>query len=271
MKRLLYILYQSRALLVFVGLVFASAVLIAKHRAERPHLWGTHHPIVGSVYHWLSELQAYPTLRREHDQLQQENVTLRSRLLQQADATSPAEATAKQYNVIPARVINNSIAHTKNYLTLNKGALHGIVPDMGVMSEQGVVGRVRHVSKHFATVVSVLHTDVMISAELDQTGVIGTVQWPGHNPTEACMLYVPRHATITPGEAIVTSGYNATFPKGVLIGHVKHTTLRNEAPFYDIRLALSTDFSRLKHVYVVKNAWKQEKQVLEQQTQDFYE
>ena len=101
--------------------------------------------------------------------------------------------------------------------------------------------------------------------------VLGTVQWPGGDPLLAEMLYVPRHILVEPGDTVVTSGYNATFFEGVLIGHIKQAKLRKEAPFYDIELRLSTDFSTLQHVYVVKNNWKREKEDLEQHTKDFYE
>jgi len=84
------------------------------------------------------------------------------------------------------------------------------------------------------------------------------------------MLYVPRHVQVEPGITVV-SGYNATFLEGAVIGHVKQVTLKKEAPFYDIELMFSTDFSKLQHVYVVKNALKQEKDDLEQHTREFYE
>jgi rod shape-determining protein MreC len=109
------------------------------------------------------------------------------------------------------------------------------------------------------------------SAQISSSKVLGTVQWPGNDPCSAQMLYVPRHVPIELGDKVVTSGYNATFFAGALIGFIKQATLRKEAPFYDIELQLSTDFSTLQHVYVVQNVLKQEKEALEQYTKDFYE
>ena len=49
------------------------------------------------------------------------------------------------------------------------------------------------------------------------------------------------------------------------------TKVSEEAPFYEVELTISTDFSTLKNVYIVKNALKREKDALEQYTKDFYE
>ena len=168
-------------------------------------------------------------------------------------------------------MINNSIVSSKNYLTLNRGALHGIAPGMGVINSKGIVGKVQAVSAHFATVISLLHTSMQVSVKLSKSGVLGTVQWHGKTPSQAQLLYIPRHVRIAPGDAVVTSGYNAVFLEGILVGHVKRVSLKKEAHFYEVELTLSTDFSTLRHVCVVDNTLKPEKDALEQYTQKFYE
>ncbi len=266
MQRFFHLLYEYRAFAVFVSLELASLALTAV---------GDRGPqrIVGYVYAFIDDARAYATLREANVRLQHENACLQQRLLRVTEHVPipPAPEVPAQYALVPAQVVNNSIAHTKNYLTLNKGTLHGLAPGMGVLGPEGVVGKVKAVSAHFATVVPLLHTDVLVSAKLAQSGVMGTVQWPGHDPASAQLLYVPRHVTVVPGEAVVTSGYNATFFEGVLIGHVRHASLRTEAPFYDVELRISTDFSALRHVYVVKNGLQQEKYTLEEHTRSCYE
>ena len=103
--------------------------------------------------------------------------------------------------------------------------MHGITPGMGVMSAVGIVGKVKAVSDHFATVVSLLHPAMQVSAKLSHSGVLGTIQWTGRDPFRAQLLYVPRHVQIELGDAVVTSGYNATFLAGTMIGHVERLGL----------------------------------------------
>src|SRR5690606_3599267 len=71
-----------------------------------------------------------------------------------------------QYIYIPARVVKNSTRMPENYLTLNKGTEDGIVPDMGVVGPAGLVGRVKNVSKHYSTVVSMLHSGMNVAARI---------------------------------------------------------------------------------------------------------
>ena len=142
---------------------------------------------------------------------------------------------------------------------------------MGVVSSHGIVGKIKDVSEHFATVVSLLHTSMQVSAKISPSQVLGTVQWAGQDPFRARILYVPKHVSIKPGQPVITSGYNGTFLADTLIGHISRVQLRKEAPFYDIELQLSTDLSVLQHAFVVKKDFEQEKKQLEQQTYNFYE
>ncbi len=225
---------------------------------------------VGSVQNFISEMRNYPLLQKENAQLLHENAMLRTQLLGAKEAKLQSSDSTPQH-LIAAQVINNSIVGTKNYLTLNKGAVHGVVPGMGIVCSEGVVGRVKAVSDHFATATSLLHTAVQVSAQIAGSNVLGTVQWPGSDPRRAYMLHVPRHVYVQPGDTVVASGYNATFFAGALIGHITQVKLRKEASFYDIELCFSTDFSTLHNVYIVKNRLRQEKMELEQRTKDSYE
>jgi rod shape-determining protein MreC len=266
MKRLLHFLYSYRAFIIFVFLEFISVFFIIRHKTYEASI----HDVIGSVHNFVNEFRRYPFLKKENARLSQENAILREQLLQVAEPADQLDAPAP-YRLISARVINNAIIGTKNYLTLNKGAMHGVAPGMGVVSAEGIVGRVKAVSNRFATVTSLLHTSMQVSAQISKSKVLGTVQWPGHDPCRAQMVYVPRHILVEPGDKVVTSGYNATFFEGVWIGHVEQVNLRKEAPYYDIELRLSTDFSTLQNVYVVQNTLKEEKDFLEDHTKDSYE
>jgi rod shape-determining protein MreC len=266
MKRLFYFLYEYRSFIVFLFLEAISTVLIINHKSYEAYT----HDVIGGVQNFVSEVRNYPFLKGENAELSRENALLREQLLQVSVPVDQLDAT-EPYHFIAAKVINNTIVGTKNYLTLNKGTLHGVVPGMGVVSTEGIVGRVKAVSSYFATVTSLLHTAMQVSAQISNSKALGTVQWSGHEPCRAQMLYVPRHIPIEPGDQVVTSGYNATFFEGVRIGHIEQVKLREEAPYYDIVLRLSTEFSTLKNVYVVKNTLKQEKNSLEKHTKDFYE
>lgn len=274
MKKLIHFLYAHSNFFVFIALAFTGLLLVARQQSypRTEYLKGEHY-MIGSIYNYIHNIKNYSVLHKACKDLMHENAALRAELMQvKAGWNELAEETsAQRYACIPANIINNSIISTKNYLTIDKGARHGLFPGMGVISAQGIVGKIQAVSDHFATITSLLHTDVCVSAQITSSGVMGTVRWSGKRPGQAQLLYVPRHVPIHVGDTVVTSGYNAIFDQGALVGHIKQASLRDEALFHDIVIDISTDFSTLRHVYVVQDRLRQEKDSLERYTKRYYE
>ncbi|AMR28683.1 hypothetical protein A0257_17300 [Hymenobacter psoromatis] len=157
------------------------------------------------------------------------------------------------YPLVPARVLNNSLRAVDNYLTLNVGAADGVQPGLGVMSADGVVGQVKAVSAHYATVFSLLHSKMAVAAKIKRDGTFGSVKWPGDDYSHALLDYIPRQNRLAVGDSVVTSGYNAVFPEGVLVGTVESFVKEPDKNFWTVKLRLAVDFSRLTYVYVVHN------------------
>jgi rod shape-determining protein MreC len=157
------------------------------------------------------------------------------------------------YPLIPARIINNSLRNVDNYLTLNVGTVDGVQPGLGVLGANGVVGRVKAASEHYATVTSLLHSKSAVAAKIKRDGTFGSVKWPGDDFSHALLDYIPRQNRLVRGDTVVTSGYNAIFPEGVLVGTVESFVKEPDKNFWTVTLRLSTDFSRLTYVYVVRN------------------
>ena len=198
-----------------------------------------------------------------------------ARLLKRLENLSPSGDTtvieldsvfAHKFDFWSAKVINNSLHLHQNYLSLNKGNRHGIRAGMGVFNEQGVIGRVTGVSNNFATVISLLHTDLLISSKIKRSGVIASTRWDGMDSKRAKLLYVPRHVELEVGDTVVTSGFNATFPEGIPIGVIDQVNEGEETNYLDIRLEFTTDFSKLSYVYLVENSMRQELDSLNSET-----
>src|SRR5690606_32267508 len=152
-----------------------------------------------------------------------------------------------------AKVVNNSLHLNRNYLTLDKGRKHGIKKGMGVFNEDGIVGRVKGVSNNFASVISLLHTESLVSSKIKKSDVFGSTKWDGRDSRKAKLIYVPRHVAIEEGDTIVTSGYNSVFPEGINIGIVEEVASGDETNYLDITLKLAADFSKITYVYLVEN------------------
>jgi rod shape-determining protein MreC len=104
-----------------------------------------------------------------------------------------------------------------------------------------------------------LNTNLLISAKIKSSDVFGSVQWDGGNISEVQLLYVPRHVKASKGDTIITSGFNAVFPEGILIGKISKVEVNKTDPnFLALTVKLSTDFSKLNYVYLVENTRFQE-------------
>ncbi|GAA4359694.1 rod shape-determining protein MreC [Hymenobacter saemangeumensis] len=167
------------------------------------------------------------------------------------------------YPLIPARVINNTLRNVDNYLTLNIGSRNGVQPGQGVVAAAGVVGRVKVVSEHYATVTSLLHSKTTIASKIKRDGTFGTVRWLGDDPTHAVLDNVLRETKLVKGDTVVTSGYNAVFPEGLFIGTITSFVKEPDKNFWTVRVRLGVDFSKLTYVYVVSSRPKAERDTVE--------
>ncbi len=166
-----------------------------------------------------------------------------------------------QYEFITARSIKNSISSANNWLIINRGSVDGIQPDMAVVSPEGVVGIVRHVSTNFSLVMSVLHQQAKISVALpQQKNAFGSLTWDGGDPTMMTLRYIPQHFVVKDNEPVVTSGYSLMFPQGHPVGHVKGIPKPDpENPYFlEIKVSLSQDMATIRDVSVIRNLFQVE-------------
>ncbi len=156
-----------------------------------------------------------------------------------------------RYDFIIAHVINNSISRPHNYITINKGSLDGVKPEMGVVDQNGVIGKVNVVGPHASRVISLLNDYLRISCKVKNSAQIGSLVWDGQDSRYALLLELPKHATFSKGDTIVTSGYSTAFPEGVPVGVVESEMRDYDENFFTLKVKLLSDFSKLSTVRLV--------------------
>jgi rod shape-determining protein MreC len=245
-------------------------LVVRNNQYQGARYFNTSNRVAAKTVAVSQNISGYFSLRDVNAQLAEENARLRKKLeqrnqslyqLETRELTDPA--IINKFDFVSARVINNSTQQYKNFITIDKGTADGIGPGMAAINELGAVGKVKTASKHFAVLISLLNIDNQVSCIIKRTGYFGTAQWDGLDPQTIDLKYIPRHVQIQPGDTIVTSGYNAVFPPDIVVGVVKSATIKNEAPFYDIQVNLSQDFSKLSFVEIVRSNLKAEKDSLE--------
>lgn len=269
MRNLLLFLYRNNYTLTFLALeCICFWLMIQNNNFQNASVFNSANRFSASVLEAVSFVNEYIHLKTTNRFLAAENARLRSMGSWQTedqlhDSTWIDTLAYHQYEFTAARVVNNSINRRNNYLTLDKGRLHGVEPEMGVVSASGVVGIVKDVSDRYCTVLSLLHKDSRISARFSSNQYFGSLVWNGTDPEKAQLKDIARHVPVQLGDTIVTTAYSAVFPPGVLIGTVSEFEVKPGDYFYTIYVKLSVSFGSLTHVYIVNNKFKAEQRQLE--------
>lgn len=266
MQRLFLFLYQYRAFLTFLFLELLCIWLIVRNNPyQGAKFFNSSNRYSAGVLQFSNSITDYFGLKKVNEELAAENAALKKQVnqlnqsLYSLDIREIQDAEIiNQFDYIDAKVIKNSVRQLENYITINKGRDSDIEPGMAVIDNKGIVGKVKTVSSHFSLVTSILHTDVLVSAKVKRTGDLCTMKWDGLSPYRAKILYVPRHIQLQEGDTIVTSGYNAVFPRDIPVGTIADYQLSEESPFYDITIELANDLNGLSYVYLVRNNLKME-------------
>jgi rod shape-determining protein MreC len=217
----------------------------------------------------------YFHLKSINDDLVQKNVELelqmerlRSALMELTSDSTGLERmksdALKGYDIYRANVINNSLTHVDNYITLDKGENDGIRSEMGVINGSGVVGIVYHTSSNYSVVIPILNSKSSISCKIKRSDYFGFLKWDGGSSEYATVKDMPRHSLFSLGDTIVTSGHSAVFPGGIPIGTVEDMSDSHDGLSYLLKVKLFTDFGRLNDVRVIAQKGQEEQLELEQ-------
>lgn len=274
MRNLWLFILRFHAFFLFVIFeTIAMILLVQNNNYQKTTFINSSNKLIGNLYTTSNDIKNYMQLGRVNDSLAAENAKLRNMLPSVfyndsikkktvIDTLKQDSMKIQQYSYIEAKVVNNTVNYQNNFLTLNRGARHGIKAGWGVICGQGVVGIVKDVSDNFCTVMSLLHKDSRVSVKLASTNEIGSLVWQGTNPRLGILKEIPNHVVVKKGEKVVTTGFSL-FPENIPVGKVIDTPKQTGESLLNIEILLSTDFQRLQYVYIVQDKFIQERQKLE--------
>ena len=278
MRNLIDFLIKHHAWMFFILYVVLSCVLLfSSNPYQRSVFFGSSNRVVAQVYEVANVVSGYFGLRKANEELLMQNGELAMENLQlrrQLQRYSYAAATdslaqdvpmLQQYDFVMARVINNSVSHLENYITLDKGSADGITPEMAVVDHRGIVGIVNVVNEHNSVAISVLNAKLHVSCKVKGTDCFGSLVWDGRSAAYAVLEEMPRHVEFVPGDTIVTSGFSAVFPDGIMVGTIHDYAKQKDDNFYAMQVKLSTDFTQLGVVRVIRNHMQDQQQLLEKE------
>lgn len=262
-----FIIKNSYRLLFLLLLVLSLTLTITSHTYHRSEYINSANSITGSIYKKINEVNEYLSLKDKNKELASENALLKEMLFNKKDTLIRSKTLFRNdlnnFNVVVGKVIRNSFNVRENYITINAGKALGIKTDMGVINDKGVVGIVEKTSTDFATIQSVLNIKSKINAKIKNSDHFGSLIWDGKNVGFAQLIDVPRLASLSKGDSIVTGGNSDIFPENIPIGKIDKIFIDRKTNYYTINVRLFNDMTALGYVYIIENKKKKQKQDLE--------
>lgn len=154
---------------------------------------------------------------------------------------------------VAAEVIASSMASTSspgensNGVSIDKGSDAGLTTDLAVITPEGVVGKILSVFPHSAQVLLLTDPSSGVGATLMQSRVQGILK--GGADGLCGLHYIMNEEVVKPGDAVVTSGLDQVYPKGLPVGSV--VTAADGNIYKTIAVKPAVDLNRLETVLVI--------------------
>jgi rod shape-determining protein MreC len=197
-------------------------------------------------------------LHQENDQLHSEidryklrNAVLESRALE-ADRLSALLAFRESHYDVPTlagRIIGASPDAGSHILYLDRGSRDGVARDMGVITPDGVVGKIIAVFPDTSQILLLSDKESGVGALLSGTRTQGPVRGTGEPMLQ--MEYVSNEMPVSAGLLVMTSGQDRIFPKDLPVGTVVSAKQGAHGPFQDITVRPAAHLDQLEEVLVL--------------------
>ena len=260
MQSIINSIVKNRNLIIYLILSFISFSFLYNNSSLHFNEFGkisTYLSATSSKF--SSSINSYFNLKSENEKLINENLQLK-KMESKYRFTQINEDTLKSIN--SAKVIVNSINKSKNIIIIDKGELDNINLEMGVISSEGVVGIVKSVTNNYASIISLLNTDLKLNAILKNSSTIGSVTWDGLNARILKLNDIPLSSSLKVGDTVVTGGMSFYFPRGVPIGRIINYDNNSLEGYYEIDIEAFNDFSSLSNLYILNRTDNNEIQSL---------
>ena len=179
--------------LAYVGTYFSSQRTLADDNAALQAQLLSQAPLV----------QGYPAVEKENARL---------RGLMKLETRIPVDATA-------AEVLYSSRDPFTQKIFVDKGEAAGVQAGRAVIDSIGVVGQVTRVYPYMSEVTLVTDKDHAVPVKVERSGV-RTVMYGAGAARPPELRYLSPSVEIEPGDLLVTSGIDGTYPAGLAVAQV---------------------------------------------------
>jgi len=194
---------------------------------------------------------------RENERLTEEVAQLNERQARMAELETQNRRLAELLDLkeamdrkmVAADVIGSDATGMARSLILGQGSSGGLQPGMGVIATGGVVGKLIASSRNASRVMLLNDHTCAIDAFVQRSRIRGIVS--GVADDGVILKYVERTADIKVGDAVITSGLDGVFPRGLLIGSISAIERKGPGLFLNVSVNPAADLRNLEQVLVI--------------------
>lgn len=170
-------------------------------------------------------------VKKENERLKKENLLLKSQLAYYKEREKLYKTIEEFYKVsnslnypkVISRIIYKPIDPFSGVVFVDKGRNDGIFPQMPVLASVNgevvaLIGQVVEVYRNWSKVILITDPSFAADVKIERTGDRGILV--GKAEKYCNLQYLPSTSELKPGDEVLTSGQDALFPPGLLIGKV---------------------------------------------------
>jgi len=246
--------YLSLSLLLLISNIFAAELTnITKHHFADQTLVISEmleKPMAG-LKNQISHVEALWDVQKSNEMLAEEN----NRLLEWYQTANRLESENKALRDLlnmkqdedvtysSAKIISDSATQYSHTILVKMGEIDGLTKGQGVLSHEGLIGRVIEIAENTSRVL--LMSDVNSRIPVTIEGSQDRAILAGKNNGDPILDHLPETHKVVVGQKVITSGHGGVFPYGVAVGETYRDNDGNMAvrPY--------ADANRASHVQIV--------------------
>ncbi len=269
MKKFGIFLLDLKEYIVLSLLVFVSLFLLFRNdNSQIRFLRAVAVTAIGTFQSGISLIPNVFELENENNFLRESNIKLSNEIAALKEMKSENQRLTglldfkKRVNLplVSARIVNKSLIQTRNSITIDAGESDGIKPNMPVITDDGLVGRVVSTTGNYSIVQILLNNDLKITVKNQRTRTDGILNYDGMG--NLMVRNILKNADVNTGDVFITSEYSSYFPSGIPVGIVSEVGNLDNL-FKKIVLTPAVNFELIEEAFVLKFLPNQERMELE--------
>lgn len=203
-------------------------------------------------------IAAIRDLHRENLSLRADIQSLRAERTQLAELLRDTEALRREFGLagtvrfrmLAARIIGRDPQISSSNIIIDRGRRDGVGEGLAVIAPGDVlVGRVVRADDRNASVLAATDPASSISAIAEESRATGVIK--GQRGLDLRLELVEPGRELKPGEAVLTSGQDGLFPRGLTIGHISAIQQQASGVLFTATVAPAERIDRLETILVI--------------------